>query len=209
MAQKLFAVTAAGKYLYRNYPYYRHTISPAAGHVIPPPGGTRNGSDGNGKNNARYRPALGAAGLRDPKGGSRLSPGGGQYAGGGAMRKPGGDDLAAVHRSAGAAENMSLEVIDLLLKLWAGAELAEIKSVWYSPASSGFGMWEAPVDLEGERIMRGTRDDTVIDRIGRCIHAIGEPHTGVIRRLYVGRADVRRWERAAALRAFAAAWQAE
>lgn len=125
------------------------------------------------------------------------------------MRKPGGDDLAAVHRSAGAAENMSLEVIDLLLKLWAGAELAEIKSVWYSPASSGFGMWEAPVDLEGERIMRGTRDDTVIDRIGRCIHAIGEPHTGVIRRLYVGRADVRRWERAAALRAFAAAWQAE
>ena len=125
------------------------------------------------------------------------------------MRGSGGDDLAAVPGAAGPAENLPYEVIDSLLKLWAGAEWAEIKSVWYSPASSGFGLWEAPVDLEGERIMRGTRDETVIDRIGRCIHVIGEPHTGVIRRLYVGRADVRRWERAAALRAFAAAWQAE
>lgn len=125
------------------------------------------------------------------------------------MRGSGGDDLAAVPGAAGPAETLPYELIDALLTLWAGAEWAEIKSVWYSPVSAGFGSWEAPVDLDGGRIMRGTRDETVIDRIGRCIHLIGEPHTGVIRRLYVGGGDVRRWERAAALRAFAAAWQAE
>lgn len=125
------------------------------------------------------------------------------------MRGSGGDDLAAVHRSAGPAENLPYEVVDSLLKLWAGAEWAEIRGVWYAPVSAGFGLWEAPVDVDGTRIRRGMRDETVVERVGRCIHLAGEPHTGVIRRLYVGGVDVKRGERAAAFRAFAAAWKAE
>lgn len=109
---------------------------------------------------------------------------------------------------------MSHAAADDLLQRWAAAELAEIRRLWYPPATPGYAHWEAPRGPE-ERLQRQvsglerqSSGDALISRTGWCLINLRAVHRRSLRRYYLDGVRVGSGARRAALTAFAQQWEA-
>lgn len=128
------------------------------------------------------------------------------------MRRTGGDDPAGVSDTGGtrpATFQINHAIAHALLSEWASVELAEVRKVWYPPASAGYRDWEPPIDTDGIRFLRAARrsqDTWQYHRTGWVLFCLRTAHRDALRAHYLGTRRVGGRSRAAALAAFCRAW---
>ena len=109
---------------------------------------------------------------------------------------------------------MSHAAADDLLQRWAAAELAEIRRLWYPPATPGYAHWEAPrgpeerLERQVSRAVSQSTGEALVYRTGWCLINLRAVHRRALRRYYLDGVRVGAGARRAALSAFAVQWEA-
>ena len=88
-------------------------------------------------------------------------------------------------------------------------ELAEVRKVWYPPASAGYRDYEPPRDPEARQqreIARLEADEAEVHRTGWALITIKRVYRDTLIRHYRDGEQIGRHARGAALSAFASAW---